>query len=439
MDNYLILSAIISIIGINLSFLFLLINRLIMIKREYLFLMFKNIIMIVYHLLIIMLSFEILFDNKLFDKSYIYIILYIVLITEFLYKFKLSKSISILIMFLVFILIDDYIIKFLFINKCIFLYELYEMYKLVKNKKIFISRNTIKEAFDSLEDGILFVNKNMEPLLMNNKMLEIIEEFEICYGLGDTKLIKKINDNIKDSLIKSDNKTYLVNLTDSTEKYKGLYYQFIDVSNYFDLLEQLEIKNRVLMEKQIDLKKGLINIEETVTNNEVLKLRLKIHDVIGQRLSIIHTYIENNYLNATNINELKDVLKNIREDLVYEVYDIDEMFNRLKLTYELVNTKLHLKGKFPEDKKISNIFINIIREASTNAIRHSGAKNVYISIKEDKGSIYLNIENDGETNENEIIEGDGILGMKRAIKPYLGTLVINTKPRFNINIEVKKI
>ena len=271
--------------------------------------MFKNIIMIVYHLLIIMLSFEILFDNKLFDKSYIYIILYIVLITEFLYKFKLSKSISILIMFLVFILIDDYIIKFLFINKCIFLYELYEMYKLVKNKKIFISRNTIKEAFDSLEDGILFVNKNMEPLLMNNKMLEIIEEFEICYGLGDTKLIKKINDNIKDSLIKSDNKTYLVNLTDSTEKYKGLYYQFIDVSNYFDLLEQLEIKNRVLMEKQIDLKKGLINIEETVTNNEVLKLRLKIHDVIGQRLSIIHTYIENNYLNATNINELKDVLK----------------------------------------------------------------------------------------------------------------------------------
>lgn len=99
MDNYLILSAIISIIGINLSFLFLLINRLIMIKRQYLFLMFKNIIMIVYHLLIIMLSFEILFDNKLIDKSYIYIILYIVLITEFLYKFKLSKSISILFMF----------------------------------------------------------------------------------------------------------------------------------------------------------------------------------------------------------------------------------------------------------------------------------------------------------------------------------------------------
>lgn len=192
------------------------------------------------------------------------------------------------------------------------------------------------------------------------------------------------------------------------------------------------------MLKQIDLKNSLNNIEKSVTDNEVLKLRLWIHDIIGQRLSIVHTYIENNFLNTDNINELKEILKNIKGDLNFDSYNIDERFNRIKITYEVVNTILHLNGSFPNDNKVSTIFLNIIREASTNAIRHSSAKNVYIDIKEDKENLYLNIKNDGKVNTKNIVEGDGILGMRRAIKPYEGVLNITTDPLFQIDIKLKR-
>ena len=47
----------------------------------------------------------------------------------------------------------------MFINIIILLYEIYEIYEMIKKRNTFISRNTIKQAFDTMDDGLLYVNE----------------------------------------------------------------------------------------------------------------------------------------------------------------------------------------------------------------------------------------------------------------------------------------
>lgn len=438
MNDIYLLHMVISMLGINLTLILILINIPLMTKIDFIFLTLRSIALISFHMLVLMLFYDLFYHNPLTYILYIFVVLILFILINLIYGSKIIKFYLILFIIISYTINTNLIDKLMFINIIILLYEIYEIYEMIKKRNTFISRNTIKQAFDTMDDGLLFVNEECMPLLMNNKMINILNEFESFYKLGNSRLIHKIIENISNSLIKVNDKTYSVFVSESTDKHKGFYYQFVDVSDSYKFIEQLENQNQFLLLKQSDLKNSLKNIEKSVTDNEVLKLRLWIHDIIGQRLSIVHTYIENNFLNTDNINELKEILKNIKGDLNFDSYNIDERFNRIKITYEVVNTILHLNGSFPNDNKVSTIFLNIIREASTNAIRHSSAKNVYIDIKEDKENLYLNIKNDGKVNTKNIVEGDGILGMRRAIKPYEGVLNITTDPLFQIDIKLKR-
>ena len=77
-----------------------------------------------------------------------------------------------------------------------------------------------------------------------------------------------------------------------------------------------------------------------------------------------------------------------------------------------------------------------VSEAVTNAIRHANSTEVYIKIKGDTEHTKMTIRNNGKKPKAEIIENEGIKGMRRKIAQIGGKIEIITKPEFLINIEI---
>lgn len=437
LNNYLI-SIIISFLGINMTVLFMILKKPLLNKNEYLHYFGRNLTFILFYYTSSSIYYRILKNMTLTRTIFSSYLLILFLIIDILIHYEHRKLIALFLSTIIIIRFSNLLDSLMLMNILLFIFELYELFLLNKLRKSFTSRLSIKQAFDTMDDGILFLDDNYNVMLMNTSMYELSKLCELQYEKAEKELYKTILDNIEDDFFKINNQTYTVIKSKSNHKYKGNYYQFIDVSKYFVLLEQLENQNKFLISKQNELKQSILNIENTVFENEILNLRFRIHDILGQRLSIVHSYIEN-MSSKNNIYKIKEMLKNIRADLILDSnLTVENKFDALVKTFELVNTNIKLNGKFPKDNEISLIFLNIIREASTNAIRHGGARNVYVNIFETLEKVFLIIYNDGNLIEGDYIEGDGILGMKRALLSYDSTFKIIPENNFKIEIAIKK-
>ena len=132
-------------------------------------------------------------------------------------------------------------------------------------------------------------------------------------------------------------------------------------------------------------------------------MKSKYHDIIGQNLSILHQYLINDKTGKEDIEEIK--------------FMINKMF-------------------VPDDTYKATILFEIIREAVTNAIKHAGSNKIDINISEDEKNTIMVINNNGRKPNENIIEHDGIKGMRRRIKKINGNIFINTNNGFEIKVVV---
>ena len=127
------------------------------------------------------------------------------------------------------------------------------------------------------------------------------------------------------------------------------------------------------------------------------------------------------------------------KEMFIDIKEIKSSKDRLNELIEIHNksgTKILLEGKLPQNEEKAIAFFEIIREAVTNAIRHANSTEVYIKIKGDTEHTKMTIRNNGKKPKAEIIENEGIKGMRRKIAQIGGKIEIITKPEFLINIEI---
>jgi signal transduction histidine kinase len=70
----------------------------------------------------------------------------------------------------------------------------------------------------------------------------------------------------------------------------------------------------------------------------------------------------------------------------------------------------------------------VVQEALTNVSRHSGAKSAVVTVREEQGSLFLSIEDDGSGFDTEKTRGLGMLGMEERVRQLGGQLDIRSTP-----------
>lgn len=346
-------------------------------------------------------------DISSFKKIIEYIILLVMIVLSY---FNLKENVSLPI-FYASLLLSIYIL-------ISFIYE-----KIYKNE--YISILSVKKGIDMSDTGIMFLD-NDNIVLMNSVMSETLKELNIKEDYINN-LIKKCSENIDNNyLLMCNNKVYLLKVFNDKEV------SLTDITELYRLQEQEKLQNKKIKENNEKLLETINNIEKIEKTKNLLKIKNEYHDIIGHRLALFTTYLEQK---PSDIKNVLFLLDSIYEDFNSELSSNDKLNNLIKM-YHVIGINISVKGSLPLDKKVSNIFFEIIRESVTNAIIHADSKTIKVVINQYLDKIEMIITNDGKKPKKNIYENEGIKGMRRKLVSINGSLNISTEDCFTLKVIV---
>lgn len=315
----------------------------------------------------------------------------------------------------------------------VFLGIIYEIISLIYMyfryyKKETITDFSIKKVIDECEFGIL-VLKGKKARLINNKMYEILDKLNIKKDYV-TNIIKQSIDQLdKNYCVKVENKYYVFVINNNE-------IITFDITEVYELHQKLNEQNRKLEENNKKILLSIDNIEELEKEKNLLKLKNKYHDILGQNLSILQQYLNKEKISQENFEEIKFMIQKMFID-IEDTDDTNTNLENLIKIHRKNGTDIIIDGKLPQNKETAKVFFEIIREATTNAIRHAGSSKVFVNIKETLEETYMIITNDGRKSNEFITENQGIKDMRRKVKKLGGMFYISTVPEFSVNISIK--
>ena len=367
-------------------------------------------------LLLVWQILKIILKRSIINKNIIdYVLEYIVSITIFITLFmqeEMSKN-SLFIIALLGIIYE--------IISLIYMYFRYY-------KKETVTNFSIKKVIDECEVGIL-VLKGKKAKLMNNKMYEILDKLNIKKDYI-TNIIKKSVEQIdKNYCVKVEDKCYVFMINNNE-------IITFDITEVYELHQKLNEQNRKLEENNKQILLSIDNIEELEREKNLLKLKNKYHDILGQNLSILQQYLNRENISQENFEEIKFMIQKMFID-IEDTDDTNTNLENLIKIHKKNGTDIIIDGKLPQNKEVAKVFFEIIREATTNAIRHAGSSKVFVKIKETLEETYMIITNDGRKPNEFITENQGIKDMRRKVEKLGGMFYVSTVPEFSVNISIK--
>lgn len=206
----------------------------------------------------------------------------------------------------------------------------------------------------------------------------------------------------------------------------------------------LKEKNRVLTENQD-------NKIYTATLQERNRIAREIHDNVGHMLTrsllqigAIKVINKDEKLAPllTDLHETLDVaMNNIRSsvhDLHDESIDLESAIMDIKDSVQdfNINVSYDMKSIVPKDIKYA--FIAIVKEATSNAIKHSNGDTIEIVATEQPGFYQLSIWDNGKNRNIDVSSGMGLSSMNNRVKNINGNMKITTDQGFKILVTVMK-
>ena len=327
-----------------------------------------------------------------------------------------------------------------------------------------LSKLSVIETVNVIPVGILATEHRSASALMNNTMRDTLGILDLPTDLGDLSDMWERLDRVAEPLrtianlqgipllsgegnekllIRLPNDTYKLFTREILENGERHMTLALDVTD-------LALANRNLWRANLDLKDATETIREQmslvglVAEGEAhLKMRARVHDVVGQRLSIIHRYLEEQRIDNTSVAELKELIATVMNDLRGDAGDASTALAAVVSAFALVGVEIEVTGELPTNPRVAATLVDVIRETATNACKHGHAHTVEIQLgrkEASHGARYVTLvahdDGDGMAKNADITSGTGIAGMRRAVESLGGFLEIASKSPFVINIGI---
>lgn len=299
---------------------------------------------------------------------------------------------------------------------------------ITNRKKETITNQSIKEAIDLSNSGILVLKNKNTIKLQNSIMRELLSKLEINKNYIEELKNKATRVAHDECTILIDDKAWLFIINE-----QDLEIIAITIDEEYELHQIIEKQNKEIEANNKEIMWTIENMEYIEKEKESQELKSKFHDLLGQSFSMLQQYLNQEDLESKNIEDIKFMIR----EMFTDIEDTDEPEVNLKNLIEAhknTGTNIDIMGTLPKDRKIAKVFFEIIREAVTNAIRHADSTKITVQIKDELEKAELIITNNGKTPKNTIIEHQGIKGMRRRVEGLKGKLFITTSPEFKIHV-----
>ena len=334
----------------------------------------------------------------------------------------------------------------------------------VRNRQEDITAFSTIETINVIPVGILYLDPKGRPLLMNRCMRKNLVELHMPTDLHDmsgtwnglrklgAQMPESSKNRVRIDLDRFGEARAVVEVSPSEirlfvcdnvmvsgrplERIIGL-----DVTEYAHAHDRLAHANRLLELAGQELQAQIEEVKKVADNAAYLRMRARVHDVIGQRLSILHRYLEEGRLDDESLEQIDPLLRSIAADL-RSGGDTEpaEQLGDIVHAFGLVSVQIDVEGALPEDARVAAAFLQIIREASTNATKHAQAHRVHVHLWQEgtdaDAVARMTISNDGAPAPVSYREGTGIPGMRHVAQNLGGSLEVHTAPPFTLAVSI---
>jgi PAS domain S-box-containing protein len=220
------------------------------------------------------------------------------------------------------------------------------------------------------------------------------------------------------------------------------------VCSFTDLTERKKLEEKLIAD-QINHQKQLTQATIDGQEKERTDIGKELHDNIGQQLTTIKLFLDmakGTPENATNemmamaqkgvsdvINEIRAMSRSLVPStlkdlgLVDSIHELKDSINRTQsLKIELIHDEFD-EDVLPENKKLT--FFRIIQEQLNNIVKHSGATNVFITLRTNDLDVVLEISDDGNGFDQAIAKkGLGFTNIRNRIELFGGSSEVISSP-----------
>jgi two-component system, NarL family, sensor histidine kinase DesK len=214
-------------------------------------------------------------------------------------------------------------------------------------------------------------------------------------------------------------------------------------------------KERGQLEEKLD--DANKRIAELVKQEERQRIARDLHDTLGQKLSLIGVKTDlARKLIYSNPEKAKDELKDVQQTARTALNEVRKMvanMRGIRLKDEIVRVKQILQASQIEfisehdfiltnvSPLTENILSMCLKEAVTNVVKHSGAKNCSIRIEQTPEKSVLIVQDDGakHVTEGDLNKGSGLKGMRERLEFVNGSLEIHSHEGTTLIITVPNV
>lgn len=316
----------------------------------------------------------------------------------------------------------------------------------VNQRKTAITPFSIKESLDRLETGLCFSQTNGLVILTNHKMNELSHAL-FGKAIQNANLFWKalVSDQPVEGVERiASGEQPEFRLPDGTictfhrEALDGvIQITAADTTHQHQLVAELQSRHRELEDMNARIRGYGDKVDEYVIARERLETRVNLHGFLGQALLMTRHYLQYDSGDPKKIIDIWqrniDVLR-----LEAEPQQKTDSMTSLQNAANAIGMQVHVNGQLPESAQTCKLIAAIGAETLTNAVRHAGARQLWIDVEETEASHVIRYTNDGTVPAGPITEGGGLNTARRKIEAAGGEMNIETIPQFVLTIIFEK-
>ena len=305
-----------------------------------------------------------------------------------------------------------------------------------------ISALSVKNAIDSLHSGVLFSRPDGCVLLCNAQMQRLMTMMtgRIQHsGVDFDALLTSDVCRLPDGTVWRFSRTRL-----QIKKKPYIQLTAADITERWELTAQLRRQNDQLAQKSEELKAAAANLRTLSQEREAHKIKLRAHNILGQRLSLLLRTMRDAQENARGAQMVDySLLRRLSQGLLDELKAEGEPSARdfmetLRQEFGVIGVEVRLEGPLPEGCAMGELFAEIVREGATNAVRHGLATQVLVQMEHAQACCRMSITNNGPLPPAIIQEGEGLGGIRKKVEAQGGSLRVITRPQFALEIDMPR-
>ena len=294
-----------------------------------------------------------------------------------------------------------------------------------------ISALSIKNAIDSLHTGVLFGEPDGYILLCNARMQRLMTAVAgkvyrnggAFWALVEEQPLRRLPDG----------SVWMFTRTElRIERKRYIQLTAADITRRWELTAQLQRQNEELQQRSEELKRTIADLHALSQEREAQKAKMRAHDVLGQRLTLLLRTVRNEQ--ALDYGLLRALSRSLLEELKAGQSEPapEDFLESLRQKFASIGVELKTEGALPEDPQRARLFVDLIREGATNAVRHGFATCILAQMRPAR----LRVTNNGPPPPEDFTEGGGLGGMRRKLEPFGGALRITSSPQFVLEIDI---